>query len=42
VTGATTFQLPVTIAGPAQGSVLATTAIDLRMTDASHWNFQIR
>ena len=42
VTGATTFELPVTIAGPAQGTILANTALDLRMSDGSHWNFQIR
>ena len=42
VTSSATFELPVTIAGPAQGTILASTALDLRMSDGSHWNFQIR
>jgi hypothetical protein len=42
VTGSSTFEMPVTIAGFAQGTILANTALDLRMSDGSHWNFQIR
>lgn len=41
-TGSATFTFPVTVAGSAQGTILANTAFDLRMTDASHWNFQLR
>jgi len=42
VSSTSTFELPVTVAGPAQGTILANTAVDLRMSDGSHWNFQIR
>jgi hypothetical protein len=42
VTGTTTFQLPTTIAGVGQGTILTNTAIDVRMPDGSHWNFQLR
>jgi hypothetical protein len=42
VTGTTTFQLPATIAGAGQGTILTNTAIDVRMPDGAHWNFQLR
>lgn len=36
------FELPVTAAGAAHGTILTAGAIDLRMTDGSHWSLTLR
>jgi hypothetical protein len=36
------FDLPVTIAGAAHGIALSDNALDLRMTDGSHWTLNLR
>jgi hypothetical protein len=40
VTGAT-FDLPVTVAGLAHGTVVSDVTIDLRMPDGSHWTLNL-
>ncbi len=40
--GEGTFDLPVTIAGIAHGTVFSDTMIDLRMPDNSHWTLVLR
>lgn len=42
MTSAGTFDLPVTVAGIAHGTVLTAGTIDLRMTDGSHWTLTLR
>jgi len=37
-----TFELPVTVAGAAHGTILTAGTIDLRMTDGSHWTLTLR
>ena len=41
-TTATTFDLPVTLAGAAHGTMLSDTMMDLRMSDGSHWTYTLR
>jgi hypothetical protein len=37
-----TFELPVTVAGAAHGTILTPGTLDLRMTDGSHWTLTLR
>jgi len=41
-TSSATFDLPVTVAGVAHGTVLTAGTIDLRMADGSHWSLTLR
>lgn len=41
-TSPTTFDLPVTAAGVAHGTMLTNSSIDLRMVDGSHWTLTLR
>ena len=36
------FDLPLTVAGPAHGTVLVDNSLDLRMPDGSHWTLRLR
>jgi hypothetical protein len=42
MTSNTTFDLPVTVAGVAHGTILTAGTIDLRMPDGSHWRLALR
>lgn len=42
LTSSGTFELPVTVAGAAHGTILTPGTIDLRMADGSHWTLTLR